>query len=86
MAGVDEAAKEAYEGLSRFANAYRLNGKQIAEQMLHDHPLLQAYVTGILLDMIDGMAENPNVRPQNENAVKLCQQIRGAIGAYPKYL
>ena len=83
---IKERSQEAYNTLSQFANAYRYNSSMFREAMTHDHPLLQAYVTGIMLDCIKAMAENDNVTPQNEAAIKLCKEIQEFIGEYPQYL
>ncbi len=81
-----EAALELYNKISTFVNGNRMYGKQVGEAMVKDHCLLQAYGVGLMLDMIKAMAENPYVRPQNEKAVKLCQEIMECVGEYPEYL
>jgi len=81
-----ERAQELYEQLSNFANGNRMYGKHVGEAMIKDHPLLQSYVIGIMLDMIKAMANHDNVTPQNEKAVKLCKEITECIGDYPQYL
>lgn len=81
-----ERAQELYKELSNFANGNRMYGKYVGEAMVKDHLLLQAYVVGIMLDMIKAMADNDYVRPQNEKAIKLCKLIIECIGDYPEYL
>lgn len=83
---VDEEAKKAYDGLSRFANGYRHYGRLLGEELIHDHKLLQAYVVGLMVDMIKEMAENDDVTIQNKRAVECCQSIVAALGPYPQYL
>lgn len=86
MQTAKDKAQEAYNTLSKFANSNRYNSSMVGEAMIHDHPLLQAYTLGIMLDCIKAMAENDNVTPQNEAAVKLCKEITEFIGDYPQYL
>ena len=86
MSDPKERAQVAYNALSSFANGDRIYSKLIGEAMTHDHPLLQAYVTGIMLDCIKAMANNDHVTPQNEAAVKLCKEITEFVGEYPQYL
>ena len=86
MSNPKERAQEAYNAFSSFANSDRMNSELVGEAMTHDHPLLQAYTLGIMLDCIKAMAENDHVTPQNEAAVKLCKEIQEVVGDYPQYL
>ena len=81
-----DRAQAAYDALSNFANCDRIKGKMVGDAMTHDHPLLQAYTLGVMLDCIKAMAENDHITPQNEAAVKLCKEIIAGIGDYPQYL
>jgi hypothetical protein len=83
---VYEEAKKAYDTLSSFANGYRNYGKLLGEELIHDHKLLQAYVVGIMLDMIRVMADNGDITLQNRRAVECCQGIVAALGPNPQYL
>ncbi len=86
MPDTKERAQEAYNAFSSFANSDRMNSELVSEAMTHDHPLLQAYTLGIMLDCIKAMANNDHVTPQNEAAVKLCKEIQEVVGDYPQYL
>lgn len=81
-----ERAVALYKHISQFVNGDRAYTKMISDELCKDHLLLQAYVVGLMLDMIKAMAENPYVRAQNEKAVKLCQEIMEVVGDYPEYL
>lgn len=86
MDGIHEEAEKVYKALSQFANGYRHYGKLIGQELLKDHKLLQAYVVGIMLEMIKEMAENDDITIQNRRAVECCQSIMAALGPYPQFL
>lgn len=86
METAKDKAQEAYNAVSKFANSNRYNSSMFGEAMIHDHPLLQAYMLGIMIDSIKAMAENDNSTPQNEAAIKLCKEIIEFIGEHPQYL
>jgi len=79
-------AEELYKQISSFVNSRRCLGKHVGAEMIRDHPLLQAYVVSLMLDMIKAMAENDYITPQNEAAVELCRKIMDAVGESPRYL
>ena len=82
-------AKSAYDGLSNFANGYRMYAPMIGEEMVKDHKLLQEYVTLIICQMIKAMAEQDEGRVtiQNQDAVKLCRKLLKCISdTNPRYL
>lgn len=81
-----EAAEELYAAISSFVNGYRCYTEDVGKELIRDHPLLQAYVVGLMLDMIQAMAEHDYVTPQNEAAVELCKKIMDAVGEYPRHL
>ena len=86
MSSSAERATELYQHISRFVNSDRAYSNMVGDEMIRDHPLLQAYNVGLLLDMIKVMAENPYVTAQNAKAVNKCKQIMECVGEYPEYL
>ena len=82
----ERVGKEGYDHISQFVNGNRCYSKHFAANITRDHPLLQAYVVGLMIDMITAMASNRYVDARNERAVKLCREITEFIGEYPQYL
>lgn len=82
----ERVGKEGYDHISQFVNGNRCYSKHFAANITRDHPLLQAYVVGLVLDLITAMAGNRYTDARNEHAVELCKGIVEYLGDYPRYI